>query len=99
VNLLKDQFRDEKEGRFLVPSRNVVYASLKQNAESAWDYIQSIPVEQKGYRVFCLWSFFLGLKTLPLLKAQSSAELEPKLPREETLRLFRLLEDKAGNLE
>ena len=99
VNLLKDQFRDEKEGRFLVPSRMTVYASLEQNAESAWSYIQSIPVEQKGYRVFCLWSFFLGLKTLPLLKNQSSSEMEPKLAREETLELFRLLESKAQNLE
>lgn len=99
VNLLKDQFSDEKEGRFLVPSRKVVYASLEQNANSAWEYIKSIPVEQKGYRVFCLWSFFLGLKTLPLLKEQSCAELEPKLPREETLKLFQLLESKAHSLD
>lgn len=92
VNLLKDQFKDEKEGRFLVPSREDLYNSLRADAQGAWGYIRSIPLEHRGYRIFCLWSLFLGLKTLPLLKQQSAEQDEPKLRREETVQLFQDLQ-------
>ncbi|MCB0351121.1 MAG: squalene/phytoene synthase family protein [Bdellovibrionales bacterium] len=93
VNLLKDQMGDEKEGRFLVPSREETFLSLKENAEGAMRYIEALPVEQKSYRVFCLWSLFLGLRTLPLLKMQNSELAPNKIPREETLETFKQIED------
>ncbi len=99
VNLLKDQVRDEAEGRFLVPSRSELFASLGRNAVGAMRYIEAIPLERKDYRVFCSWSLFLGLATLPLLsKADNSkpphksAELVDKLPRNLTLDLFAQIE-------
>jgi phytoene/squalene synthetase len=65
VNLLKDQRDDEREGRFLVaPSRRELLASAAANAEGALRYIQAIPLEEKGYRLFCAWSLFLGLGSL-----------------------------------
>lgn len=102
VNLLKDQTRDEEEGRFLVPSREETFLSLKENAEGAMRYIEALPIEQVAYRVFCLWSLFLGLRTLPILKThlktQSSGQLETKIPREETLSIFKQIENTASDL-
>lgn len=104
VNLLKDQVQDEKEGRFFVPSREELYLSLKENARGAMSYIESLPLTLRSYRVFCLWSFFLGLKTLPLLKEMRQATSGEKigyetinddklrLPREQALDLFAKVE-------
>jgi Squalene/phytoene synthase len=92
VNLLKDQIEDEKEGRFLVPSKEELIISLKENAEGAFQYIESIPLEQKGYRLFCAWSLFLGLKSLPILQARSAGTDLSKITREETMILFNGLE-------
>lgn len=86
VNILKDQRKDEAEGRYFVPSRELVLASLKTNAKEAWEYIRSIPDSQISYRVFCLWSFLLGLRTLPLLVKNDVNEM--KISRSETLHLL-----------
>lgn len=65
VNLLKDQAEDEKQGRHLVvPSRKALLASVKANAEGAIRYLTAIPVKERGYRIFCAWSLFLGLSSL-----------------------------------
>jgi len=69
VNVLKDQDGDEKEGRFLVPNRALVFASLKANALGAFDYLRSIPLARRDYRLFCAWSLFLGLATVPVLRS------------------------------
>jgi phytoene/squalene synthetase len=95
VNLLKDQFKDEKEGRFLIPERSQVFASLYEDAQGALRYIEAIPVEQESYRVFCLWSLFLGLATLPLLQSQTEQIIEPKLSRDMALALFEEIAGKA----
>lgn len=97
VNLLKDQFKDEKEGRFLIPERSLVFQSLGADALGALRYIESIPREQLNYRVFCLWSLFLGLATLPLLKTQTEQMLEPKLSREMSRALFDEIAGRAGD--
>lgn len=90
VNLLKDQRTDEAQGRFLVPSRVELISSLCRNAEGAMRYIEAIPSEHKDYRVFCAWSLFLGLATLPLLVEENVHGA--KLPREATARLFAEIE-------
>ncbi len=94
INLLKDQYRDEKEGRFLVPSRAELFASLAGDARGAMKYIEAIPVAHKDYRVFCAWSLFLGLATLPFMQADGrGSDLgEVKLPREVTMQLFAQIE-------
>jgi phytoene/squalene synthetase len=82
VNILKDQPEDEAQGRFLVPDRNELLASLRGDAEGALAYLTSLPVAERGYRVFCAWSLMLG--------AASLAQLD--LPREsrraETMKLL-----------
>jgi hypothetical protein len=82
VNILKDQPEDEGQGRFLVPDRNELLASLRGDAEGALAYLTSLPASERGYRVFCAWSLMLG--------AASLAQLD--LPREsrraETMKLL-----------
>lgn len=68
VNLLKDQITDERVGRYLVPDRLEVFRSLRQDAEASLRYLLSLPQEAFSYRIFCAWSFFLGLASLPLIQ-------------------------------
>lgn len=92
VNLLKDQMVDETEGRFLIPSRPVVFESLKENSQGAIAYIKSLPQDQKGYRLFCAWSFFLGMASLPLIKDSYGKKAKPKFSRIKTIQLFHKIE-------
>ncbi len=88
VNLLKDQSTDEKEGRFLVPDRHQVLQSVSENAKGAFRFIAHLPKNQKGFRLFCAWSLFLGLATLPLAQRAFLRGQQWKLPREKTLALI-----------
>jgi phytoene/squalene synthetase len=69
INVLKDQPSDEAEGRFLVPDRARMFASLRENAFGAFAYLRAIPLERRDYRLFCAWALFLGLATVPYLRA------------------------------
>ena len=96
VNLLKDQKKDEKEGRFLViPNRKTLLESLVPNAEGAIRYLTKIPASEKGFRLFCAWSLFLGLSSLQWF--DKSADLFPKLPRFLTDRLLASVENIIGD--
>jgi phytoene/squalene synthetase len=99
INLLKDQYKDEREGRFLVPSRSAVLQSMHANIEGGWRYIDAIPDQHKSYRIFCLWSYFLALQTLPLLVHQSASEFEPKISRESAAALFADLKTRVDDRE
>jgi farnesyl-diphosphate farnesyltransferase len=92
VNILKDQAQDEKEGRFLVPERIELAQSALVNAKNAMDYVRSLPRDMKGYRVFCLWSLFLGIKSLTYYLRQNTVEqiqpMKMKIPRWKTIVLF-----------
>lgn len=81
INILKDQIRDEEEGRFLVPSRKAVISSLAIHADGAIRYILSIPVAERGYRLFCAWSLFLGLSSLTWFEKGLRLNKVMKLPR------------------
>ncbi|CAK9250189.1 unnamed protein product [Sphagnum jensenii] len=95
VNLLKDQATDEKEGRFLVPNRRLVWNSALRNAWHAFEYLKSIPKSARGYRVFCAWSFFLGLYSLPFIKEAEETHSLGKVPRELMWPLLKTIEDKV----
>jgi phytoene/squalene synthetase len=84
VNLLKDQRGDEKEGRFMVPNRQVMLASLRENAIGSIDYITALPVDEKGYRTFCAWSLFLGAASLPFIEQAYNENDGSKIPRSVT---------------
>lgn len=64
VNILKDRKGDLQEGRDLVPDVSLVSASAIEDSECAFRYILAIPLEFESYRLFCAWSFFLGLASL-----------------------------------
>jgi phytoene/squalene synthetase len=66
VNILKDQREDEAAGRFLVPDRDELLASLARDAEGALAYLQAIPPGDR-YRIFCGWSLMLGAATVAQL--------------------------------
>lgn len=92
INLLKDQTEDEQLGRFLVPNREELLLSLKQDSEGAIDYILQMPVTQKEYRLFCAWSLFLGLSSLPWIENSFLKKLMDKIPRPITQALFSKIE-------
>ena len=99
INILKDQFKDEKEGRYFIFNRQAVLDSLSEHSKCTFEYILSIPNHERGYRIFCATSFFLGLATLPLLQMQTSADIEPKVEREIVLELFHEIEKRADSNE
>jgi phytoene/squalene synthetase len=68
VNILKDQPEDEAAGRFLVPDRRELLASLRHDAEGALGYLQALPRSERGYRTFCAWSLMMGATTLANLE-------------------------------
>ena len=91
VNLLKDQTGDQVDGRDLVPNRNELFRSALDDSRSALRYVQSIPVEFESYRLFCSWSLFLGLASLPhILKGD-------RIGRIETALLLAEVESKIGS--
>jgi phytoene/squalene synthetase len=92
INLLKDQSKDEKEGRFLVPSRKELLASLAKDAEGALRYLHSLPIAEKGFRLFCAWSLFLGLASLPWIERSQLLGIFSKIPRVVTEALLKRVE-------
>jgi phytoene/squalene synthetase len=66
VNILKDQQEDEAAGRFLVPDRPELIASLRRDAQGALAYLQALPRGDR-YRIFCAWSLMLGAVTIAQL--------------------------------
>ena len=88
VNLLKDQKKDKKEGRFLIPSRMLVWETLAHHSDYAFEYVEKIPKENRNYRLFCGWSLFLGLASLPWIQKDWSSSSHVKIPRGETQRIL-----------
>ncbi len=85
INLLKDQMRDLPEGRKLVPNREEMRQSLVADGQGAINYILNLPVERKDYRIFCAWSLFLGLASLPYIDQSWKEQKSIKIPRTKTL--------------
>lgn len=83
INLLKDQQGDLIEGRQLIHQRNETRRSLALHIQPALNYILKIPSERKDYRVFCAWSFFLGLSSLPYIDRSWEKQKPLKISRTE----------------
>jgi len=94
VNILKDQSEDEVAGRFFVPDRGELLASLRSDAEGALSYLVSLPRTERGYRTFCAWSLILGAASLAAMNAPRESR------RAQTLALFgriaEVIEDDAA---
>lgn len=86
INILKDQWADESEGRFFVSNREELLASIRVHAEHALRYLLSVPTVRADYRLFCAWALYLGLATVPLLETAKREDSEPaKLSRTRAL--------------
>jgi len=88
VNLLKDQRKDEGEGRFLVPERAQVWASLPEHARGALRYLTALPKDAQAFRTFCAWSVFLGAASLPHIEADHEGDVPHKISRAQTQALL-----------
>lgn len=82
VNLLKDQTGDEKAGRHLIPSREAVEDSARENAVNALEFLLALPQEQREFRRFCGWSLFLGLEALHFARRSILENRIVKVPRQ-----------------
>ncbi|MDZ4662762.1 MAG: squalene/phytoene synthase family protein [Pseudomonadota bacterium] len=99
INLLKDQMGDEPQGRFLVPNREEMRQSLLVDGQGAIDYILGLPVSRKDFRIFCAWSLFLGLASLPYIDKSYKEKTLHKIPRAKTLLLLGKVELIINNNE
>jgi len=93
VNILKDQAKDEEEGRLFVPSREQLEISASSNAREAIEFLCSIPENQVEFRQFCGWSLFLGLETLIVSRASFLKRLVMKVSRPQTEKLLAHIDD------
>lgn len=97
VNLLKDQLNDRGEGREFVYDRKEIFESMSYNAFGAMRFLNALPVKQREFRLFCAWSLFLGLGSLPWLDQLHKAEESGKLPRDEAEEIFNGVEQVIDN--
>lgn len=92
INILKDQDKDEAEGRYFVFDRSEVLKGLRVHAGESFQYIASIADSKKDYKTFCAWSFFLGLASLPYIEKAYKTKKEVKISRFKTLALIHKVE-------
>jgi len=88
VNILKDQRDDEAAGRFLVPDRAELLASLRGDARGALEYLAALPRRDRGYRTFCAWCLMMGAATIAQLdepKRSHRSETADMLARTTTI--------------
>lgn len=97
INILKDQLEDEGQGRYFVPSRELVKQSLEQHAKCALEYVTHLPERLKGFRLFCSWSLFIGLASVPWIEKSWRAKKLMKIPRLQTQSLLWEIESKVEN--
>lgn len=99
INILKDQLEDQKFSRSWIHERQEVLYSLKANAQNAFEYILDLPKIQDGYRLFCAWSFFLGLASLPYIEKSWEEQKFSKISKLETLKLIHQIQSKINDDE
>lgn len=90
INVLKDQAEDEREGRFLVPDRAALRASLDADVTAGMRFVLAIPPGPDGLRVFCAHALLLGLASLPHMDRGT------RISRDETARLVAAVRDAAA---
>ena len=73
------------------------------DAEGALRYLQSLPLAEKGFRLFCGWSLFLGLASLPWTERSWAMGIFEKIPRLLTQKILgtveRIIDDNQALLQ
>lgn len=99
INILKDQGQDEKEGRRFLQKRELVFLSLQTHSQAAFDYLAGIPIELRSYRLFCAFSFYLGIYSLPWIEKSWTSKIAKKIPRSMTEHYLREVESNIDDNE
>jgi phytoene/squalene synthetase len=81
INILKDFMDDSHAGRSFLWSWKDVAQSLKLHSTNAFNYILQIPEDKNDYKVFCAWSFFLGLASYPSIEKSLELGERKKISR------------------
>lgn len=97
VNILKDEKQDNQRGLFYFQNSIEVIESLRLDSEKAKDYITSISSSWDDFKVFCSFSFLLGLISLQSLI--SGDQDQTKISREQVLELMSEIKIKIHDTE
>lgn len=90
INILKDRKDDLDRGFSYYQNEADVYLSLLPDIRSSVSYLKSIPDELSDYRIFCGFSFFLGLG---FLLTRLNPQFYSRPSRNETLALMESLKE------
>ena len=76
INMIKDRTSDEKEGRdflgFVASRQAHEQLGFPETVRSTWLYIEQLGGRaHERFRLFCAWSFALGLRTLALWEGKN----------------------------
>jgi phytoene/squalene synthetase len=94
INILKDQLNDEAQGRFFISCRESLVKQIGIHARFAMKYIKSIPVVAgREYRLFCAWSLFIGLASLPWINKSFLQQEIVTIPQKITLDLIEKIKE------
>ena len=99
VNILKDQDQDAELDKSYLFDRAEVLASLRENIECAFSFIKALPVEERDFRLFCAWSFFLGLASIYFVEKSHREGAPQKIAREQTKVLLELVRERVDDNE
>lgn len=82
TNILQDRKVDADRGvRFLPPGNlEPIFHHAFTRLEEGHEYALSLPVDQEGLRLFCLWALWMAVATLE--EVMLSGEKRPKISRE-----------------
>lgn len=97
INILKDFQDDDAAGRNFLWSWEEVSQSLRTHADYAYSYIRKIPNNRLDYKLFCAWSFFLGLFSYPTLEESLRSQKRIKLSRLEVWNFLGKLKKLVSN--
>lgn len=91
INILKDMKADQEVGRNFISSWEEAVNSLAEHARAAFDYCLLIPDSKLDYKVFCIWSLFLGLASFPYIQKNHLEGKAKKISRLETYSILQKL--------
>ena len=93
INLLKDQYVDRENGRAWLIQPMDAYCGLGAHARGALNYLLALPPGERGFRLFCGVSLYIGLYTVPVITQRQTdhSQQVPKISRTQVQTLERKL--------
>lgn len=95
INILKDEKDDHKRGVEFFTDRESLVKSLRTHAIYTKRYLLELPPSMSSYRIFCTFSFALGLASLPYILQLSG--FTEKIDREQTAKLMQEVRNQSAN--